>query len=149
MSHFNHPCITTPACIPSPSHLALLFRFLPLAPTPCVTYIPLRTSATGRAPIPPLVLPLGLVSSLIFRLPLSPCYSITHPISCFPVSSTSSLAWPLLGVSIWVDHTETRFTLRVDYAFEGIRPHAFHARHYIFPLSDQIVSVSRVSTKRL
>ena len=41
MSHFNHPCITTPHASP-PFHI-LTFILLPSSPTPCVPYITICT----------------------------------------------------------------------------------------------------------
>ena len=50
MSRFNHPCITTPACIPSPSHLDL--RLAPFShPTPSVPYILISRSHNIHTPI--------------------------------------------------------------------------------------------------
>ena len=88
-SLYHHPRMH-----PLPFPPCLLFCFLPLAPTPCVTYIPLRTSATGRAPIPPLFYPLVLFLPSSFGS-LSPPVTPLHILS---LASLSPLPPPSLGL---------------------------------------------------
>ena len=78
MSHSNHPCTTTPACIPSPSYLDFGSAPFPRL-TPCVPYIPIRTSTPTHL-FPYLFLPLAFFASFRARLPLSTLL----PFSCSP-----------------------------------------------------------------
>ena len=93
MSHFNHPCITTPACI-SPSHSEFCSASF-VRPAPCVTYIPIRTSGKAVHLFPRLFLPLSFSSlsalgcpfhhyTSDLLLPPSPLSPHLAFIDCFP-----------------------------------------------------------------
>lgn len=124
MSHFNHPCITTPACIPSPPHLAFcstssLSHTLRNIHSPSHFY-------HRRAPITTLVSSFGSFSAPALEPTTS--YYIT---SCFQIFFTPLSSWPSLIVfppkrSYW---DEIYLIRRL--CFRRYVPSRVSLRHYI------------------
>jgi hypothetical protein len=99
MSHSNHPCTTTPACIlPPPLHI-LTFHSAPFPPlTPCVPYIPIRTSTLTH-----------LFPTCFYPLPFLLRFALDS-LSCSLPPLPHCLA--VLDRIPSVDHTENEFYLR-------------------------------------
>lgn len=121
MSHFNHPCITIPACISPLSNLDLPPAPF-LHPIPSVSSTPASHFYSIRAPITsPFSLPLCLLAS--FRVQLSSHSSLATYLLYILSYRLASRSCPPPGLIIH----RTKFTLGVDYAFEYFRNLAIHS----------------------
>lgn len=106
MSHFNHPCTTTPACIPCPPSHILTFAFYSLSsPTPCVPYIPIRTSTALTRLFPSACFyPLLFFASFHARLPL--CITLPSLAPYLPCLLPYRLAVPVRSPGLTSQRTK-------------------------------------------